>query len=264
MPVHTRRSRPVGAVVPKTKRGGQPVKERARASQETKGRPGDPVGSGEGTLTSDLYARLGVPRNADGAAIKQAYRSLSKSAHPDGGGTTAKFAWLREAYDVLSDQTRRRRYDETGEITPKNADNYRAEVVTQIAAVLDAAINQVAQSRVNLIEVDIVKGMLSILKNEMDQAHKTIALFETKRKKLLEIAGRFSRKDGTGTSPNILEEIVAGQLRGLDESAALMRRREQLLTEASALVSEYQFRMDARRQVIYAAYTASTSSTGFF
>lgn len=62
-----------------------------------------------------LYDDLGVDRTADTATIKKAYRKRAKKAHPDSGGTTEEFKSLSLAYDVLSDEEKRARYDATGD-----------------------------------------------------------------------------------------------------------------------------------------------------
>ncbi|MFL6239521.1 MAG: molecular chaperone DnaJ [Actinomycetes bacterium] len=68
----------------------------------------------------DYYAVLGVPKDADKAAIRKAYRKLARQYHPDANSGDAKsqasaeekFKEISEAYDVLSDDNRRREYDE--------------------------------------------------------------------------------------------------------------------------------------------------------
>ena len=61
-----------------------------------------------------LYDELGVDRSADTATIKRAYRKKAIKAHPDAGGDPAQFQALALAYEVLSDEEKRARYDETG------------------------------------------------------------------------------------------------------------------------------------------------------
>ena len=51
----------------------------------------------------DLYAVLGVARDADVKTIRRAFRKKVRSAHPDGGGSVGAFNELKTAYDVLSD-----------------------------------------------------------------------------------------------------------------------------------------------------------------
>ena len=74
------------------------------------------------------YERLGVSPQADAEALRQAFRRLSKTLHPD---TTTRpateasrdFRLLREAYDLLADPQRRRRYDEQLQLERRTAEH---------------------------------------------------------------------------------------------------------------------------------------------
>jgi DnaJ-class molecular chaperone len=65
----------------------------------------------------DYYKTLGVERSADDKAIKAAYRRLARKHHPDvakGKDAPERFREINEAYEVLSDPEKRRRYDTLG------------------------------------------------------------------------------------------------------------------------------------------------------
>jgi molecular chaperone DnaJ len=63
----------------------------------------------------DYYKILGVERGADEKTIKSAYRKLARKYHPDvNKGQDARFKEINEAYEVLSDPEKRRRYDTLG------------------------------------------------------------------------------------------------------------------------------------------------------
>src|SRR5262245_39970141 len=67
----------------------------------------------------DPYDVLGVPRTADAAAIKRAFRKLAKKLHPDANKSDPKasqrFGELNTAYEILGDEGKRKAFDR-GEI----------------------------------------------------------------------------------------------------------------------------------------------------
>jgi len=63
---------------------------------------------------TDLYAVLGVAREASPEEIKKAYRRLARDLHPDVNPdpeTQERFKQVTAAYDILSDPEKRQRYD---------------------------------------------------------------------------------------------------------------------------------------------------------
>ena len=70
------------------------------------------------SATRDYYEVLGVPRDADEATIKKAFRRLARELHPDVNrhdpNAEDKFKEAAEAYEVLSDAERRATYDRYG------------------------------------------------------------------------------------------------------------------------------------------------------
>lgn len=65
-------------------------------------------------MSKDYYKVLNVDRSASKDEIKKAFRKLAHEHHPDKGGDEAKFKEVNEAYQVLSDDTKRSQYDQFG------------------------------------------------------------------------------------------------------------------------------------------------------
>lgn len=67
-------------------------------------------------MAKDYYNTLGVAKGASKEDIKKAYRKLAHQYHPDKqGGDEAKFKEVNEAYQVLSDDSKRKMYDQFGD-----------------------------------------------------------------------------------------------------------------------------------------------------
>src|SRR5207247_4467298 len=71
----------------------------------------------------DYYETLGVERNASDEDIKKAYRKLARQYHPDlqtgdqqKKAAEEQFKGIKEAYEVISDPDKRKRYDMFGHV----------------------------------------------------------------------------------------------------------------------------------------------------
>src|SRR5260221_3487614 len=78
-------------------------------------------------VEQEYYELLGIPRGADDAAIKAAYRRLAKEHHPDRhngcSDKEAQFKAINEAYDILKDPQKHAAYDRFGKAAFQNDGN---------------------------------------------------------------------------------------------------------------------------------------------
>ena len=65
-----------------------------------------------------FYKILGVSKDATSSEIKKAYRKLAVIHHPDKGGSEEKFKEITKAFETLSDESKRKNYDQFGEGEP--------------------------------------------------------------------------------------------------------------------------------------------------
>jgi molecular chaperone DnaJ len=66
-------------------------------------------------MAKNYYETLGIDRKATSDDIKKAFRKLAQKHHPDKGGDEEKFKEITEAYSILSDDKKRREYDNYGQ-----------------------------------------------------------------------------------------------------------------------------------------------------
>ena len=83
-----------------------PSERLPKTSQNHEGLPHDKM------RVPDHYAALGIQETADAADIRKAYKKRALQTHPDKGGDEEEFKRVGAAYAVLSDQDKRRDYDE--------------------------------------------------------------------------------------------------------------------------------------------------------
>jgi DnaJ family protein A protein 2 len=67
-------------------------------------------------MSQDLYKLLGIERSASSSDVKRAFHKLALQHHPDKGGNEETFKKMQQAYEVLSDDGKRRHYDATGQV----------------------------------------------------------------------------------------------------------------------------------------------------
>ena len=77
-------------------------------------------GSASDWATKDFYAVLGVGKTASADEIKKAYRKLARAnhpdSHPDDSAKHEKFKQVAEAYDVIGDAEKRKKYDQARQL----------------------------------------------------------------------------------------------------------------------------------------------------
>ncbi len=78
-------------------------------------------------MNENYYDILGVSKDASQEEIKKAYRKKAHKHHPDKGGDEEKFKKINEAYQVLSDEEKRKRYDQFGKAGAKKGRGFGSQ-----------------------------------------------------------------------------------------------------------------------------------------
>jgi curved DNA-binding protein CbpA len=142
-----------------------------------------------GDTVIDPYEMLGVSREADGVAIKSAYRKRAKTVHPDAGGDVGAFGKLTASYELLSDPVRRKVYDDTG-YDPELADTKDLQGLV----ILETLVNEIILDEREPGSFDPVAAMRRKLTDKIVNARFHILEMERHRARIRNHIDRIGRK----------------------------------------------------------------------
>ena len=165
----------------------------------------------------DLYAALGVERDAKSDDIRRAYRRAAKRAHPDGGGSVESFALVRTAVEVLSDDERRKQYDETGQFGDKPVDNRDSLAMTVAMNAVDAVLGQILKRGGDPAHYDVVADAKKHLNGVLAEIAQKIANTHAEAKAIQRLAKRFKAKRGR---PNRIGAMLEARAADTERNAA--------------------------------------------
>jgi DnaJ-class molecular chaperone len=143
-------------------------------------------------MPADLYADLGVDKDAPSDAIRKAYKRRVKETHPDTGGDREQFERVQKAYDVLGDQQKRLTYDTTGNADQKAPDPRELAALNMIVGMLDGFINTDSPE---LFGADLVAMMREQLREQRGEIIKSLQMLSRKQEHIKKLMKRFKKME---------------------------------------------------------------------
>lgn len=175
-----------------------------------------------------FYEILGIDPSATPTAIRAAYRKKASELHPDKnhGKTGEEMALVQQAYDCLSDPTRRKMYDSDGvDLNPATIQSEALDLVTRhVNLALDEE------------DPEILASVYGSLVNLQIAADGALLSAKLKRKNLAKRVGRFKKKK---EGDNLIHRLIEKKITGLDVETATLKRQQALLQAAFELVADY-------------------------
>lgn len=188
---------------------------------------------------ADLYALLGVARDADAAAIRRAYRTAAKSAHPDGGGSSDELIALKFARDCLLDPERRRHYDETGDSGREEVDNLDAFALQHAMNAIGNLIGFYEQDG-GVEQVDLYAEAAKELGRKAKEFKNQVKNLRKQAEKQRAFAARSRAKNGVDRIAPMFE----AQARACDEGARQNETIVRQIERAIEILGEHEFVFD--------------------
>lgn len=199
---------------------------------------------GVGFMT-DLYALLGVARDASREVIHRSYRKLVKSAHPDAGGDEAHFNALVTAHEVLMDEQRRKLYDETGETSKQQSleDWLKEFAIKALGDFLVTTYN----SKQNPIEADLVAFGMDWFNEQILRVEKQLAGVYQARQRARKMAPRWHSKPG---EENDMQKIMKSHLEEMDRMEKNHKNTIRGYELAMQMLSHHSFQFTVNEDMI--------------
>lgn len=152
---------------------------------------------------ADLYAELGLDKDATLNDIKKAYKKMSKKHHPDAGGDPDDFIRLDTAYKVLSDPERKRIYDETGYYEDgSKVKSIEEEALTLITKMMQTLLLKYKKM---LVFINIVDETKQAILKAMDSCREDVDINSKIKEALLNIADKVHSEE---KKKNIVQELL--------------------------------------------------------
>jgi curved DNA-binding protein CbpA len=180
------------------------------------------------------YQTLGIKPEAEEAEIKKAFRSKARHRHPDAGGSAEEFKELSEAYEILSNPERRKRFDESGQTF--ELPNLEKEVHEKIRFMIVMALEQ-ADYETDDLFAELKKSVdfqISKIRSEEYTHAQRKARFSKSAKKI-------SRKDG---ERNIAVEALKDQIALAHSRIEKCRKNLEVMKAILAELGKYHWAYD--------------------
>lgn len=186
-------------------------------------------------LVIDPYILLGVVRDANDAAIKQAYRKLAKNAHPDSGGDTEQFAKLQTAYELLKDPVRRKVYDDTG-FDPQLADAKDLKGLIM----LETLVNEFILDEREPGSFDPVAAMRRKLTDDILKSRFHILELERHRNRVRKHIDRLGKRPET----DVLGSMLRARSQSIADAIRNAEHQIEIIEQTYLMLDGYSYEMD--------------------
>jgi curved DNA-binding protein CbpA len=192
---------------------------------------------------NDPYETLGIPRDADIKTITRAYRKLARKYHPDSNPgdteTTAKYHAVTSAYELLSDPVRRKRYDETGDVS-----NHATAPGPPMDILQPTLIGIMHNSSEHyLTDSDVLEKLRGKIAEYLANHRSNLSQLKNAHKKFSKALGRFTVRDG---GENYLESVVKHEVERLDREIAACNAEIERCTTVVEYLRGCDYRIDKK------------------
>jgi DnaJ-class molecular chaperone len=200
-----------------------------------------------------LYEDLDIDKGATPEIIKKAFRKKAKQTHPDNGGKPDEFRTIAMAYNILSDEEKRKRYDNGENPDHINQSNKQERVLNMVFAIF----NNIVDRNIDLVHHNLFDMMRQNIqanqqnfKSEKDRNQNIIERYNN-------IIGRIKKNDKSALFIQLLDDKIKGCnaiIIHLDDNISMC-------DDALKLIKECEY--ETETQYVHFQYTGTSTTTGW-
>ena len=185
-----------------------------------------------------LYKILNINKTASKEEIKKAYRNKSKKLHPDVGGNVEEFKELSRAYNILSDDIKREKYDDTDDDNyADESDDLRSEAIKRISSMFISFLDDLSKNNDYFFNMNIIEIMNERTNKVIIDTKKDI----NKIKKLIKRINKYKEKiKYNGNKINILIKLCENKIILLNKQLGNMNKEIEIAEEIDNLLQNYE------------------------
>jgi len=185
-----------------------------------------------------LYKILNINKTASKEEIKKAYRNKSKKLHPDVGGNVEEFKELSRAYNILSDDIKRKKYDDTDDDNyADESDDLRSEAIKRISSMFISFLDDLSKNNDYFFNMNIIEIMNERTNKVIIDTKKDI----NKIKKLIKRINKYKEKiKYNGNKINILIKLCENKIILLNKQLGNMNKEIEIAEEIDNLLQNYE------------------------
>ena len=201
----------------------------------------------------NLYEILDIPKDADKETIKKAHRKKAKKHHPDMGGNEKTFYAITLAYQVLSDDKRRKKYDQTGE-TAEQTTSIKGKAINILAEKFNTLLDE---AKTEIFQIDVVASLQRSVNEDMARFKETKKKVRSELIHLYKVRKRLVKKSAAGEDPLLL--ILNRKKQACVQVLVATNENFLIVKEILAMLEDYEFIYD--KLTHYSVITNYTSTT---
>lgn len=208
---------------------------------------------------SNPYETLGVPKDASAEDIKKAFKRKAHDTHPDrDGGDAEAFKEIGSAYALLSDHSRRERYDSHGE---QGVRDENAKMLEHLAGLMFSLIDNIP----DVHHVDILDVMRQNISQSIVKAYQERTNIERsieKRKTVLKRLSKKKRKKGEAKGQSMLFLMLQNDIDKREQGLKNMEEAVERTRKLLKLLDDYNY--EVLEQVMVTMHHSHFTTTSTF